>query len=263
MNPLSKNITLSGKRLRVWSGGFGSALLLLHSAWGDAEMSWAPVWNQLSETFTVIAPDLPGFGESDPLNQPSLAANANILKEVLDILNVERATIVGNSYGVSIAIEFASLFPGRTLRIVVVNGGYLPLLPGLVTKIISIPFVEKRFRALMRNFSYSDKAFTKAFPNPSRLPANFFDLIRQNEDKQAKVVGDTFLRQTRPQSRPLMPCTMIWGTGDSLISMKQAERIREWFGNPDFIAIDGAGHMPQIEHPGVFVEAIKKASGVI
>ena len=79
-----KDIMLSGKRVRVFTSGTGPALLLLHSAWGDAEMSWASVWNGLSEFFTVIAPDLPGFGASEPLDVPTLAANAAVMKELLD-----------------------------------------------------------------------------------------------------------------------------------------------------------------------------------
>ncbi len=261
MNLLPKDVMLSGKRVHFWANGTGPTLLLLHSAYGDAEMSWAPVWNQLSKTFTVIAPDLPGFGASDELDQPSLAANAQVLKYLFDNLKIDRAIVVGNSYGVSIAIEFASIFPERTSRLVVVNGGYLPLPPGFIRKIISIPFVEKRFRAMMRNFSYSDKALVKGFPHPDKVPPDLFERIRRNEEKQARVVGDTFLTQTSSQIRPTVPSTMIWGTGDRLVTMKQAAMIRRWLGNPEFIPIEGAGHMPQIEEPGKFVEAVKKAAG--
>jgi pimeloyl-ACP methyl ester carboxylesterase len=258
MNPLPKDIVLSGKRVRVWTNGAGPALLLLHSAWGDAEMSWAPIWNELGTHFTVIAPDLPGFGASEPLDKPTLAANARILKELLDVQKIESAIVVGNSFGVSVAIEFASFFPERTLCIVAVNGGYLPLLPGFIRKLILLPVVEKRFRAFIRNMNYSDKAFAKAFPNPAKLPPMFFDRIRRNEEKQAKIVFDTFMRQTKSQVPPSVPATMIWGTGDRLVTMTQAGIIRKWLGKPDFVPLEGAGHMPQVERPAEFVKAMKK-----
>jgi len=175
MNLRPEYITLSGKRVRVWTGGTGPALLLLHSAYGDAELSWASVWNDLGENFTVITPDLPGFGASEMPSQPTLAATARMLKELLDFLKVDGAILVGNSFGVSVALEFASAFPELTHHVVVVNGGYLPLLPAAMKKVISLPFVENRFRTLMRNFSYSDMAFSKAFPNPEKLPPIFFD----------------------------------------------------------------------------------------
>jgi pimeloyl-ACP methyl ester carboxylesterase len=261
MNPASNNITLRGKRIRVWTGGKGPALLLLHSAWGDAAMSWSPVWSSLGDHFTVIAPDLPGFGSSEPLDQPTLAGNAVVLKDLLEYLKTDRSIVVGNSFGVAVALEFASTFPDRTRRVVLVNGGYLPLVPGFIKKAISLPIFEKRFRALMRKATYSDKAFARAFPNPDTLPLMFFERIRRNEETQSRIVFDTFMRQTKPQVQPQAPVTMIWGTGDRLVTMKQAGMLRTWLGNPDYIPIEGAGHMPQAEQPEAFVEAIKRAGG--
>lgn len=253
--------TLSGKKIRVWTGGSGEALLLIHSAWGNAEMSWAGVWSELSATFTVIAPDLPGFGASDGLERPSLEANARILKELLDLRRIDRAVVAGNSFGAAVAIEFASLFPERTRRLVVVNGGYLPVVPGIVMKALSLPFIEKRFRSLMQNIAYTDSAFAKAFPQPDKLPHNFFQRIRENQETQARVVYETFRSQARPQTRPPVPSTIIWGIGDRLVTMRQARMIRKWLGDADFAAIDGAGHMPQMEQPRAFVEAMKSAAG--
>ncbi len=255
------DITISRKKVHVWTGGTGPALLLLHSAWGDAEMSWTSVWNDLSASFAVMAPDLPGFGVSERLDKPSLEANARILKELLDLREIDRAVVVGNSFGVAVAIEFASLFPERTRRLVVINGGYLPVGPEIVRKVLSLPFVEKRFRSLMQNMAYTDKAFAKAFPNPDKLPQGFFQRIRRNKETQARAVYDTFSNQAKPQTRSSVPTTMIWGTGDRLVSMKHARIIRKWLGNADFVAIDGAGHMPQVEQPRAFVEAMKNAAG--
>jgi pimeloyl-ACP methyl ester carboxylesterase len=258
MNPQPTDLMLSGKRVHVWTGGTGPALLLLHSAWGDAEMSWGPVWNELSVFFTIIAPDLPGFGTSEPLDDPSLAANAGVLKELLSRQKVDRAMVVGNSFGVTIAIEFASLYPELARLLVLVNGGYLPSLPGFIKKLISLPIVEKRFRTLMRNITYSDNAFAKAFPNLSGLPPGLIDRIRQNEDRQSRIVFDTFMNQDKPQTRPSVPSTIIWGTGDRLVSMRQASAIRKWFNNARYVTIEGAGHMPQVERPEEFVVAMKR-----
>lgn len=262
MHSLPKDLMLSGKKIHFRFGGTGPALLLLHSAWGDAEMSWAPVWNGLCSTFFIIAPDLPGFGLSEQLDEPTLSANAKVLKGLLDDQKIERAIVVGNSFGATVAIEFASLFPERTNRLVLVNGGYLPMLPGFIIKLLSLPAVEKRFRAFMRNFNYSDKAFAKAFPNPAKLPPRFFDRIRANEEKQSRTVFNTFMNQTKAQSRPAVPGAMVWGTGDRLVTMTQAGIIRKWLGNADFLPIDGAGHMPQVEDPEAFVKALKNAAGV-
>ncbi len=261
-NPKPKDIIIAGKRLHAWVGGAGQALLLLHSAWGDAEMSWAPVWNELGRSFTVIAPDLPGFGASDPLDRPTLAANAKVLRTLLDDQKAGRAVVVGNSFAAAIAIEFASSFPERTRHLVLVNGGYLPALPGFMKKLIKLRVVEERFRRFMRSFTYSDKAFARSFPDPEVLPPGFFERIRRNEEKQSRNTFDTFMNQAGPQARPKVPSTLVWGTSDRLVTMRQAELLRKWLGAAAFVAIDGAGHMPQVEKPEEFVEAIKRVGEV-
>lgn len=258
MNPQPADIMLSGKRVHVWMGGNGPALLLLHSAWGDAELSWSRVWNDLAQAFTVIAPDLPGFGASDPLDKPTLHGNAVVLMDLLDNRKVDRAIIAGNSFSAAVAIAFASAFPGRTRRIVLVNGTNLPMVPGFIRKLVTIPALEKRFRGFMRDFSYSDKAFAKAFPDPSRLPPGYLDRIRKNEERQSRNVFDTFLNQTIPQMVPPVPATIVWGTGDRLVPGNQLEKLRKWLGSDAFIPIEGAGHLPQVERPGEFVEVMKR-----
>ncbi|HEY6010669.1 MAG TPA: alpha/beta hydrolase [Nitrospirota bacterium] len=257
MNPV--DLAISGKRVHVWTGGAGPALLLFHSAWGDAEMSWSSVWSELSRSFTVIAPDLPGFGASEPLDTPSLAASARLLRELLDSRRVDHSVVVGNSFGAAIAIEFASAFSERTRHLVVVNGGYVPALPGLLKKMVAGSFLEKKFRTLMRNVAYSDKALAKAFPDPAAMPAGFFDRIHRNEEQHSRIVFDAFMNQTAPQTPPRVPATIIWGTADRLTTMRQARVLQKWLGNADFTPIDGAGHMPQIERPVAFVDAIKRA----
>lgn len=263
MSPQPKDLRLSGKRVRVWTGGSGPALLLIHSAWGNAEMSWVRVWNDLSKSFTVIAPDMPGFGASEPLTEPSLPANAGVLKDLLDAHKADRAVVAGNSFGAAIAIEFASSFPERACRLVLVNGGYMPVVPAFLRRLMTLPILEKRFRSLTRSMTYSDRAFAKAFPNPADLPPGFFDRIRQNEETQSRIVFDTVSRQTKPQAPPKVPATIVWGTGDRLASMRQAGILRKWLGSAKFVTIDGAGHMPQVERPAEFVETMKRVGGVV
>ncbi len=261
MIPETRDIVLSGKRLRYHRGGTGPVLLLLHSAWGDAALSWSPVWEELRRMFTVLAPDLPGFGASDPLDGPTLAADAAVLKGLLDGLKIDRAIVAGSSFGAGVAIEFGASFPGRTIRTIVVNGGYVPAIPGAVRWLASVPAVERRFRSMMRNFAYSDEAFAKAFPDPGALPPGFVERIRRNEETQARVVFDTFIRQKTPQRRPPGPVSIIWGTGDRLLTARQAEKLRAWLGNPKLVPVEGGGHLPQVDRPRQFVEAMKKVAG--
>ena len=129
-----QSLTLMGRKMHFWKGGSGPALLLLHAAWGDAEMSWSRVWDQLAQSYTVIAPDLPGFGQSEKLSTPTLSGMATMLKELLDALHLDRATVVGNSFGAGVAIKFENDHPQMVSQLVLVDGGYMPVIPGFLRK---------------------------------------------------------------------------------------------------------------------------------
>jgi pimeloyl-ACP methyl ester carboxylesterase len=111
-------LTLTGRKVHFWKGGSGPALLLLHAAWGDAEMSWSRAWEELSRSYTVIAPDLPGFGQSEKQSTPALSGMATMLKELLNALHLDRATVVGNSFGAGVAIKFENDHPQMVSQLV-------------------------------------------------------------------------------------------------------------------------------------------------
>lgn len=253
----ARGITIQNRSLHLRTGGSGPGLLLLHSAWGDAELSWSRVWDELSGSFTVVAPDMPGFGRSAPQTPISPAESVRLLAGLLDHLKIDTVIIAGNSFGVALATEFALAFPDRTAHLVVVNGGYLPSLPAFLKKFIRIPAVEKRVRTFMRSMVYSDRAFNSAFPNKQLLPPEFFACIREHEEQHSRAVFDAFMLQTAAQRPPKVPTTLIWGTGDRLLSRNQTRRVQTWFRDPAVISLNGAGHMPQVEQPREFVEAMK------
>ena len=84
--PTTLILTISGSPGNRSMSGWvenGPSLLLLHAAWGDAEMSWGSVWTPLSGTFRVMAPDLPGFRQSSGIPCPSFRAMAEWLQRLL------------------------------------------------------------------------------------------------------------------------------------------------------------------------------------
>jgi pimeloyl-ACP methyl ester carboxylesterase len=258
---LSKNAVCAGRRLRVWTGGSGPALLLLQSAWGDAEMNWSSVWDVLSGSFSVVAPDLPGLGASGATDSISLAASAGVLKDLLDRLGIARTAVAGNSFGVALALELANADPERVRRLIAVNGTSLPVVPAFLRKLMARPSLAPFFRRVVHNVTYSDKAFARAFPNRDRLPAGFVEKIRQFEEQHSRVTFNTFLNQSMPQKRPSVPATLIWGTGDRLLPARQIATFRKWLGDAPFVPLEGAGHMPQLEQPAAFVDAVRRATG--
>jgi pimeloyl-ACP methyl ester carboxylesterase len=250
-------ITLSGHAIHFWKGGAGPGLLLLHAAWGDAEMSWSRVWDQLFHSFTVVAPDLPGFGRSAPLLKPSLSAIAQKLKELIDALHLGQVIVVGNSLSAAVAIQIADEYPKAVSRLVLVNGGYMPLIPGPLRKVIALPIVNQSFRRLIRHFTFSPQTVKRSFADPSRLPAGFFEKIQENARAYARISFDIVMNMTEPQARPSVPTLLVWGARDGLATMNQAEALRQWIPGAKFVTIEDAGHMPQVEQPQEFAEVIR------
>src|SRR3954463_12180198 len=124
-SPVRESVVVHGHRRAYVRAGSGPALLLLHGIGNNCE-TWAGVIDRLAETHTVIAPDLLGHGRSDkPRGDYSIAAYANGMRDLLSVLDIERATVVGHSLGGGIALQFAYQFPELCERLVLVGSGGL------------------------------------------------------------------------------------------------------------------------------------------
>lgn len=254
-----RDLIVSGRKVHAWMGGAGPTLLLLHAAWGNAEMSWSAVWEELATGFAVVAPDMPGFAASEPAERPGVSGSARQIRDLLDFLKTDRFAVVGNSFGAAVAIEIASLFPDRVSHLVVVNGTNLPAVPGLLKSIVRIPFIKGRFSRLIQNMSWSEEAFARGFPNPAAVPRGFIDAVRSFRDSHGMIGFQAVMDQAGRQSRPLVPTTVIWGTGDRLVSPPQMRSFLTWLGTYQYVPLEGAGHMPQVERPREFSAALRTA----
>ena len=112
-------VACGARRVMVRRAGSGPPAVLLHES-PRSSAAFVPVIEALAERFTVIAPDTPGYGGSDPLDlhRPQIADYADALKEVMDGLGLERVALFGRHTGAAIAIEYANLYPERVSGIV-------------------------------------------------------------------------------------------------------------------------------------------------
>ena len=116
---------LHGRSVTYAEAGSGPALLLIHGMAGNFE-NWLAVIEPLARDHTVIAPDLPGHGSSEPGGGDySLGALATGLRDLLLALGHDRATLVGHSLGGGIAMQFTYQFPEMVERLVLVSSGGL------------------------------------------------------------------------------------------------------------------------------------------
>ena len=138
-------ITVDGDRVAYRVAGKGPVLLLVHGLAGSS-VTWGHVMPALATRFTVLAPDLLGQGQSDkPRGEYSLGAHANTLHDLMDALGYQRATVIGQSLGGGVAMQFAYQFPERCERLVLVDSGGLGREVTFYLRMLTVPGFESVF----------------------------------------------------------------------------------------------------------------------
>ena len=140
----NNEVTLHGHRIRYRSAGEpGSPVVLLIHGITSSSATWEPVIPPLAEHAYVIAPDLPGHGESDkPRGDYSLGSLASMLRDLLVHLEIDQATVVGHSLGGGVAMQFSYQYPQYCERIVLVDSGGLGREVSLALRAASLPGAE-------------------------------------------------------------------------------------------------------------------------
>jgi pimeloyl-ACP methyl ester carboxylesterase len=125
----SKTATVDGLTLHYLTAGRGPTVILLHGYTQTSRM-WRPIIPLLAEKFTVIAPDLPGIGDSDIPNDGLDTKTAAIRVHALArSLHVEKARVVGHDIGLMVAYAYAAMYPSEVEKLVVMDA-FLPGVAG-------------------------------------------------------------------------------------------------------------------------------------
>jgi pimeloyl-ACP methyl ester carboxylesterase len=116
---------VDGVKLHYMTAGHGAPLILLHG-YAETSLMWKPIIPLLAERFTVIAPDLPGIGDSaipsDGLDMKTAAIRIHALARSL---GVQKAEVVGHDIGLMVAYAYAAQFPAEVEKLVVMDA-FLP-----------------------------------------------------------------------------------------------------------------------------------------
>ena len=125
----SRFAKIEGKKLQYLTAGEGPAVILLHGYTQTSRM-WRPLIEKLKDKFTVIAPDLPGIGDSDvPKNGSDMKTAAVRVHALAKSLGITNARVVGHDIGLMVAYAYAAQFPGEVEKLVVMDA-FLPGVSG-------------------------------------------------------------------------------------------------------------------------------------
>ena len=115
----SKNI--NGVELHYLTAGHGPALVLLHG-YAETSRMWRPIIPVLAERFTVIAPDLPGIGDSSiPTGDVDMKSAANTIHGLVRALGIQKADVVGHDIGLMVAYAYAAQYPAEVDRLALMD----------------------------------------------------------------------------------------------------------------------------------------------
>ena len=125
----SRFAQIDGVKLHYLTAGHGTPLILLHG-YAETSLMWRPIMPVLAERFTVIAPDLPGIGDSDiPADGLDMKSAAVRIHDLVKSLGVQKAEVVGHDIGLMVAYAYAAQFPTEVTKLVLMDA-FLPGVAG-------------------------------------------------------------------------------------------------------------------------------------
>lgn len=259
-------VELHGHRVIYRIVGSGPPVVLIHGM-VNSSRHWESVALKLADSYTVIAPDLIGHGDSaTPRGDYSLGAHAASIRDLLTAIGVERATILGHSLGGGVAMQFFYQFPQRTERLVLVSSGGLghevsPLLRGAAipgaAKLLALA-TRPRLLAVLLNVSgrlqergsrkgpYL-RAVVRALQPLGKPGAReaFLQTLRSVID----VRGQRVSARDRLYLLSEMPTLIVWGERDNTIPLSHGRRTHEAAPGSRFEVLPRAAHFPNLEDP--------------
>ena len=258
-------LDLHGERVAYRDEGSGEAIMLLHGIAGSSR-TWQSMTPLLSGKYRVIAPDLLGHGESTkPRSDYSLGALSVLVRDILDQLGIEHATIVGHSLGGGIAMQFVYQHPEYVQRLVLIGSGGLGPDVGLPLRAATLPGAEfvipviaarrllapgERLWSWLRKFGVESprgEELWRHYSSLSDAPTRkaFLRTLRSVVDHRGQSVSAL----NRLNLRTDLPAMAIWGERDNIIPVSHAYAAQQVRPDVRVEVLAGCGHFPHAERP--------------
>jgi pimeloyl-ACP methyl ester carboxylesterase len=252
--------TGDGARLYYVRWGEGPLMLFLH---GHPD-SWALYEAQLREfgrDHLVVAPNLRGYPPSDAPDSVEAYAMPRLLGDLhglLDHLGRERCILIGNDWGGYLGWVFASAYPGRVERLIILNAPH----PAIFLR-------EVRTNPAQIRASQYERAFHTATPpyphwynyyraDPIKVPSSIDEATTMEvPDLSTRFFAGVGRPPANISLRLRVPTLVIWGLGDSTILSGSLRGLEEYVQDLTVMRFDDAGHYPMRSHPDPVNQAIR------
>ena len=265
--------TLHGREMAYRRAGSGPAVLLVHGITNDSQ-TWEPVIGRLARDHDVIAPDLPGHGNSArQRGDHSLGAHASMLRDLVQAIGIDRVTLVGHSLGGGIAMQFAYQFPEMVERLTLVCSGGLGREVSPLIRSAALPGAEQVLplitaQPLMDAGTLIASALGRLGFRPGSDVAEVSRGIASLGDTERRAA---FVRTVRSVISPFgqrvsavdrlylaehLPFQLVWGGRDRIIPVSHGHAAHEAVPGSRLELFEGSGHYPQLDDPERFSDLL-------
>ncbi len=250
-----KRVTVDAHTIHYLEGGNGEPVILLHGIFAEKD-HWVDFARHLTGHYRVVAPDLPGYGESSrhPSQHYDYKAQTERLKNLLDAMGIPRAHLAGNSMGGTIAALFAMQYPERVASVAFIGSphGIRSPRPSEMDRRIA----EGKSPLVARNAAEFEDMLSLVFAKRPFLPYPILHAAQAtalaNAESNARLwreqLKDRYLLDERiggMQARTLV----LWGDADNVFDVSGADILKAKLKNADVHILNGIGHLPMMETP--------------
>ncbi|MBX0328979.1 alpha/beta hydrolase [Oscillochloris sp. ZM17-4] len=258
--PLAQ-VTLAGSPIYYRRHGDGPPLLLIHG-WGGSSRYWRGTLAALGHSHDVIAPDLPGFGESPPLaGHMDSHRIADLVLAFADQLGLEQFDLNGHSFSAGVATYVAARHPERVRRLVLTS--YSTFRNEFERRVVDqIHRVLSLWMSLRRPWMADQRLFYRAVSSRFfyRLPkddavlresfADFLKMDKRTALESASSAGDPAINPALTQVRA--PTLIIGARQDSIMPPAGTPHAAKLVPDSRLVWIERCGHLPMIERPDIY-----------
>ena len=273
-DPDSQFVEINGINVHYKQAGNGKPVFILLHGFGASTFSWREVLMPLADYGTVIAYDRPAFGLTErPLewqgtNPYSMEGNIELLSGLMDQFNIDRAILVGNSAGGTVATAFTLAHPERVQALIEVDAAVYTTRPNspLLDWLLNTPQMDRLGPLVARFFANRSEGFLRsAFHDPSILGENpqieegYFKPFRVEDWDRAlwahtQATDSPNLADRLSQIQ--VPVLVITGDDDQIVPTENSIQLAEDIPGAKLAIIDDCGHLPHEECPAAFMNAV-------
>jgi len=251
----ANTIPVKGRTVRYYEAGepHRRALLLLHGGFGAAALHWEEVSRTLKSDYYIIAPDMPGYGETEPLPQMTIDAMVDWVRDLLDALGLDDVVVVANSFSGLIGRLLAVKHPRYAPVVVLVNGGVIPNISGIARFVAKLPLIgSSLFNRLAKSMTKRED-LALGIGQEAVMTDAFIEKVQAERTGLAKMMHMLASSPKPEKTVPPGAVLLLWGEDDAITPLVSGKTINRVIPHAQLEVIANCRHMPHIEEPDIFL----------